>query len=67
MFQFLQLSPHALFYSDMGSAILLTDGFPIRKSPDQSLFAAPRSLSQLATSFIDFRHQGILHTPLVAF
>jgi hypothetical protein len=27
-------------------------GFPIRKSPDQSLCAAPRSLSQLATSFI---------------
>ena len=27
-------------------------GFPIRKSPDQRLCAAPRSLSQLATSFI---------------
>ncbi len=27
-------------------------GFPIRKSPDQSLLAAPRGLSQLATSFI---------------
>ena len=26
-------------------------GFPIRKSPDQCLFAAPRSLSQLVTSF----------------
>ena len=67
MFQFLQLSPHILFYSDMGSRTLLRDGFPIRKSPDQSLFATPRSLSQLTTSFIDFRHQGILHTPLVAF
>ena len=29
-------------------------GFPIRKSPDQSLLAAPRGLSQLATSFIAF-------------
>ena len=27
-------------------------GFPIRKSPDQSLLAAPRGLTQLATSFI---------------
>src|SRR3989338_7112607 len=27
-------------------------GCPIRKSPDQSLLAAPRGLSQLATSFI---------------
>src|SRR5271170_5997299 len=27
-------------------------GFPIRKSPDQRLCAAPRGLSQLATSFI---------------
>ena len=27
-------------------------GFPIRKSPDLSSFAAPRSLSQLITSFI---------------
>ena len=27
-------------------------GFPIRKSPDQSLLATPRGLSQRATSFI---------------
>ena len=27
-------------------------GFPIRKSPGQSVFAATRGLSQLATSFI---------------
>lgn len=27
-------------------------GFPIRKSSDQSLFSAPRSLSQSTTSFI---------------
>ena len=41
-------------------------GFPIRKSPDQSLLAAPRGLSQLATSFITSRCQGIHHMPLVA-
>ena len=34
-------------------------GFPIRKSPDRSLFAAPRSLSQLITSFIGSWCQGI--------
>ena len=41
-------------------------GFPIRKSPDQSLLAAPRGLSQLATSFIACWRQGIHRTPLVA-
>ena len=34
-------------------------GFPIRKSSDQSLFAAPRSISQRTTSFIASQHQGI--------
>ena len=38
-------------------------GCPIRKSPDQSLLAAPRSLSQRATSFIASRCQGIRQTP----
>ena len=42
------------------------EGFPIRKSPDQSLLAAPRGLSQLATSFIAFWRQGIHRTPFVA-
>ena len=41
-------------------------GFPIRKSPDQCLLAAPRGLSQLATSFIACFCQGIHHAPLVA-
>ena len=36
-------------------------GFPIRKSPDHSLLAATRSLSQLTTSFIAYLCQGI-HT-----
>ena len=39
-------------------------GFPIRKSSDQSLFAAPRSLSQRTTSFIASQHQGIHKMPL---
>ena len=41
-------------------------GFPIRTSPDQCLLAAPRGLSQLATSFIAYLRQGIHRTPLVA-
>ena len=41
-------------------------GCPIRKSPDQSLLAAPRGLSQLATSFFACFCQGIHHAPLVA-
>ena len=39
-------------------------GCPIQKSPDQSSFAAPRSLSQLVTSFIGSWCQGI---PLALF
>src|SRR6202020_3376566 len=34
-------------------------GFPIRKSPDQRLGGVPRSLSQLAASFIACFCQGI--------
>jgi hypothetical protein len=41
-------------------------GCPIRKSPDHRLLAAPRSLSQLSTSFIASHRQGIHHTPFVA-
>ena len=41
-------------------------GFPIRRSSDQSLFAAHRGLSQLATSFIAVLRQGIHRTPLIA-
>jgi len=39
-------------------------GFPIRKSTDQSFFAAPRGLSQRSTSFIASQRQGIHQTPL---
>ena len=41
------------------SLILHQRGFPIRKSADRSLFAAPRSLSQLVTSFVGSWCQGI--------
>ena len=34
-------------------------GFPIRKSPDRWIFAPPRSLSQLVTSFVGSWCQGI--------
>ena len=39
-------------------------GFPIRKFTDQSLFAAPRDLSQRSTSFIASQRQGIHRMPL---
>ena len=39
-------------------------GFPIRKSADQSLFAAPHGLSQRTTSFIASQRQGIHQIPL---
>ena len=38
----------------------------IRTSPDQCLFAAPRSFSQLVTSFIGSQCQGILHMLFLA-
>ena len=41
-------------------------GSPIRKSADLYLFAAPRSLSQLVTSFFGSWCQGILHVLLFA-
>ena len=39
-------------------------GFPIRKSTDQSLLAAPHGLSQRVTSFIASQRQGIHQMPL---
>ncbi len=39
-------------------------GFPIRRFSDQSLFAAPRNLSQRTTSFIASQRQGIHQIPL---
>jgi hypothetical protein len=42
-------------------------GCPIRKSTDQFVFANPRSLSQLITSFFASESLGILHAPLFTF
>ena len=47
--------------SDDGNRCSHRLGFPIRKSPDHSLLAASRSLSQLIASFIAYLRQGI-HT-----
>ena len=45
---------------------LIMMGCPIRKPPDQRLFAPPRSFSQLIASFIASMCLGIPRTPLVA-
>jgi len=42
-------------------------GFPIRKSSDRKMFALPRSLSQLTTSFFASESLGIRHALLIAF
>ena len=55
--------PYEFRWSDPGFTWM---GFPIRRSPVRSLFAAHRGLSQLATSFIAVLRQGIHRTPLVA-
>ena len=41
-------------------------GFPIQISPDQCVFAAPRSFSQLITSFFGSQCQGIRPAPFLA-
>ena len=51
MFHFAACDFNHLIYSD-GDDTLRVSGFPIRISPDQSVFAAPRSFSQLTASFI---------------
>jgi hypothetical protein len=42
-------------------------GFPIRTSPDQSLYTAPRGFSQCPTSFFGTWRLGIHHKLLVAY
>ena len=49
-----------------GDWALPQPGSPIRRSPDQSPFAAPRSLSQLVASFIGSQCQGIPLAPFTA-
>src|SRR5919199_271100 len=52
--------------SAMGLQTSLWRGCPIRRSPDHSLLAAPRGLSQPSTSFIGSRCQGIHRAPFLA-
>ena len=61
--------PSARFASDQRPAEQISQafkvGFPIRRSMDQSLFAAPHGLSQRITSFIACACQGIHQMPLL--
>jgi hypothetical protein len=54
-------SLHHPMNSDDGNECSHSLGFPIRKSPDHSLLAASRGLSQLTTSFFAYLRLGI-HT-----
>ena len=52
---YLDVSVQAVPHVSLFDSVYVTSklvGFPIRKSPDRSLCAAPRSLSQLIASFI---------------
>ena len=62
MFQFPALAPEMIRWR-----VFNTPGCPIRKSPDQRLFAPTPSLSQLITSFIASESQGIRHAPFFTF
>ncbi len=65
MFQFTRLASSGLcIHPRMTGSI--PPGFPIRAPPDQRLRAAPRSFSQLITSFFACWHQGIHRAPFVA-
>ena len=66
MFHFTRYCSAAPMYSERSQPLLNGRGYPIRTSPDYSVFAASRSLSQLITSFIACWHQGIHHVLLVA-
>ena len=63
MFQFPGLASFAL---RLRMTALRPPGYPIRRSWDHSLFAAPPGLSQLTTSFIASLCQGIHRAPLHA-
>ena len=50
-----------------GCYLFKVTGCPIRRFTDQGLFAPPRDLSQLITSFIASVSLGIRHTPFLTF
>lgn len=60
MFHFPRL-PACSYEFTTRSKLFRLSGCPIRKSPDQSPLAAPRGLSQPATSFVDAYRLGIHH------
>ena len=60
MFQFRRFPSYTYLFS-IRSMILHHRCSHIRISADRSLFAAPRSFSQLVTSFVGSQCQGILH------
>jgi hypothetical protein len=53
--------------SSVGGWVLTQPGFPIRISPDQSLLAAPRSVSPLVASFVGTMPLGIHHVLSVTY
>ena len=61
MFQFRGLASVA------GWQAFCLPGCPIQKSSDRILFANPRGLSQLTTSFVASKSLGIPHTPFYTF
>ena len=65
MFQFTSSLHVKLWIHFTLNTRLTYPGSPIRKSADLSVCATPRSLSQLVTSFIDDRCQGIRPALLV--
>src|SRR5215203_765749 len=64
MFQFPGFASAAYGFS--GGSPIAGRGCPIRRSPDRCLLAAPRGLSQRATSFIASWRQGIHQMPLLS-
>ena len=66
MFHFTGCRDAPAMYSQELEQVLPHSGYPIRKSPGHSVFTALRGLSQLATSFIAYWHQGIHYVLFVA-
>jgi hypothetical protein len=66
MFHFTGCRDVPAMYSQELEQVLPHSGYPIRKSPGHSVFTALRGLSQLATSFIAYWHQGIHYALFVA-
>ena len=59
--------PHVCLPVNRNIQVCTWMGCPIRTSPDQRLFAPPRSFSQLVTSFFASESQGIHHSLLLIF